>query len=121
MDLSEVEPVERRSTAAIVADRIREAIMRGMLPPGTQLGEVELATRLGVSRGPLREAMQRLVAEGLLVPEGEKRGRFYVASDFLRTIRRQTHESRKVEDPFAETSNSAAPLLPGMEPFLGPG
>jgi len=69
MDLSELEPVERRSTAAIVADRIRTAIMRGTFPPGTQLGEVELAARLGVSRGPLREAMQRLVAEGLLRSE----------------------------------------------------
>jgi DNA-binding GntR family transcriptional regulator len=69
VDLSDLEPVERRSTAAIVADRLREAIMRGTLPPGTQLGEVELATRLGVSRGPLREAMQRLVAEGLLRSE----------------------------------------------------
>ncbi len=69
MDLSDLEPVERRSTAAIVADRIREAIMRGVFPPGTQLGEVELAARLGVSRGPLREAMQRLVAEGLLRSE----------------------------------------------------
>lgn len=64
-----MEPVERRSTAAIVADRIRTAIMRGTFPPGTQLGEVELAAALGVSRGPLREAMQRLVAEGLLHSE----------------------------------------------------
>ena len=72
MDLSELEPVERRSTAAIVADRIRTAIMRGTFPPGTQLGEVELATRLGVSRGPLREAMQRLVAEGLLRSESHR-------------------------------------------------
>jgi DNA-binding GntR family transcriptional regulator len=69
VDLSGLEPVERRSTAAIVADRLRIAIMRGTFPPGTQLGEVELAARLGVSRGPLREAMQRLVAEGLLRSE----------------------------------------------------
>ncbi|MHA6780460.1 GntR family transcriptional regulator [Pseudonocardia saturnea] len=69
MDLTDLEPVERRSTAAIVADRIRTAIMRGTFPPGTQLGEVELAAKLGVSRGPLREAMQRLVAEGLLRSE----------------------------------------------------
>ena len=69
MDLTDLEPVERRSTAAIVADRLRVAIMRGTFPPGTQLGEVELATRLGVSRGPLREAMQHLVAEGLLRSE----------------------------------------------------
>ncbi|WP_232660450.1 GntR family transcriptional regulator [Pseudonocardia sp. TRM90224] len=72
MDLTDLEPVERRSTAAIVADRIREAIMRGTFPPGTQLGEVELAGRLGVSRGPLREAMQRLVAEGLLRSESHR-------------------------------------------------
>ncbi|MHA6796552.1 GntR family transcriptional regulator [Pseudonocardia bannensis] len=69
LDLHDLEPVSRRSTAAIVADRIRQAIMRGTFPPGTQLGEVELAGRLGVSRGPLREAMQRLVAEGLLRSE----------------------------------------------------
>lgn len=69
MDLTDLEPVERRSTAAIVADRLRQAIMRGTFPPGTQLGEVELAARLGVSRGPLREAMQHLVAEGLLRSE----------------------------------------------------
>lgn len=69
LDVSELEPVSRRSTAELVADRIRTAIMRGTFPPGTQLGEVELAGRLGVSRGPLREAMQRLVAEGLLRSE----------------------------------------------------
>jgi DNA-binding GntR family transcriptional regulator len=69
LDPDELQPVERRSTAEIVADRLREAIMRGTLPPGTQLGEVELAARLGVSRGPLREAMQHLVAEGLVRSE----------------------------------------------------
>jgi DNA-binding GntR family transcriptional regulator len=69
VDVEDLEPVSRRSTAAIVADRIRQAIMRGVFPPGTQLGEVELAARLDVSRGPLREAMQRLVAEGLLRSE----------------------------------------------------
>lgn len=65
----ELEPVDRKSTPALVADQLRSAIMRGTLPPGAQLGEVELAGQLGVSRGPLREAMQRLVAEGLLRSE----------------------------------------------------
>lgn len=62
-------PVERQSTPALIADQLREAIARGLLRPGTQLGEVELAAQLQVSRGPLREAMQRLVAEGLLRSE----------------------------------------------------
>lgn len=71
------EPDSRQSTAAIIAARLRDAITRGAFPPGTQLGEVDLARRLGVSRGPLREAMQRLVQEGLL--RGERhRGLFVV-------------------------------------------
>jgi DNA-binding GntR family transcriptional regulator len=71
----ELTPVIRQSTPELVADQLRDAIARGRLAPGTQLGESELAGRLGVSRGPLREAMQRLVAEGLL--RGERnRGLF---------------------------------------------
>lgn len=65
----ELEPVQRKSTAAIVADQLRSAIMYGSLAPGSQLGEADLAAQLGVSRGPLREAMQRLVQEGLLQSE----------------------------------------------------
>ncbi|PRW61669.1 GntR family transcriptional regulator [Actinopolyspora mortivallis] len=65
----ELEPVQRKSTAAIVADQLRSAIMHGSLAPGSQLGEADLAAQLGVSRGPLREAMQRLVQEGLLQSE----------------------------------------------------
>lgn len=77
MNDPQLEPVSRQSTAAIIADRLRDAITRGAFPPGAQLGEVDLAARLGVSRGPLREAMQRLVQEGLL--RGERhRGLFVV-------------------------------------------
>ncbi|WP_295145793.1 GntR family transcriptional regulator [Saccharopolyspora sp.] len=76
----ELEPVQRKSTAAIVADQLRSAIMYGSLPPGTQMGEAELSSRLGVSRGPLREAMQRLVQEGLLHSEPH-RGLFVTTLD----------------------------------------
>src|SRR3712207_6897576 len=40
--------------------------MGGDLVPGARLGEVELADRLGVSRTPVREALTRLAAEGLV-------------------------------------------------------
>lgn len=62
-----VEPVQRESTASIIASRLREAIALGDIPPGAQLGETELAAEFGVSRGPVREGMQRLTQEGLLV------------------------------------------------------
>lgn len=62
-----IAPVDRESTPSIIARKLREAIAHGELAPGTQLGEAELARELGVSRGPLREAMQRLTQEGLLV------------------------------------------------------
>lgn len=75
--LPDIEPVSRESTAAIIARQLRDAIMTGALQPGTQLGEAELAARFQVSRGPLREAMQRLVSEGLLRSE-RHRGLFVI-------------------------------------------
>jgi DNA-binding GntR family transcriptional regulator len=77
MPLADIEPVSRESTAAIIARQLRDAIMNGSLPPGAQLGETELAARFQVSRGPLREAMQRLVSEGLLRSE-RHRGLFVI-------------------------------------------
>ena len=47
---------------------LREQILDGDLAPGTVLGEVEQAARLGVSRTPLREALARLAADGLVSP-----------------------------------------------------
>jgi DNA-binding GntR family transcriptional regulator len=49
-----------------VAHLLRDAILRGETPPGARLGEAELAARLGVSRTPVREALPRLAAEGLV-------------------------------------------------------
>jgi DNA-binding GntR family transcriptional regulator len=50
--------------------RLRALLVRGELAPGARVGEDELATRLGVSRTPVREAMRRLQLEGLLVTDG---------------------------------------------------
>lgn len=45
---------------------IRERIISGVYAMGDRLGEVELATALGVSRTPIREALRRLSADGLV-------------------------------------------------------
>lgn len=61
-----IEPLIQESTPSIIARKLRRAIGDGVLAPGVQLSEAALAKELGVSRGPLREAMQRLAQEGLL-------------------------------------------------------
>ena len=47
-------------------DHLREEIIAGHLQPGAELAEVALSEQLGVSRGPIREAIGRLAAEGLV-------------------------------------------------------
>ena len=54
------------TSAERVLHELRELILGAELPPGSRLGEVELAERLGVSRTPVREALSRLAAEGLV-------------------------------------------------------
>lgn len=49
-----------------VFNSIKEIIIRGDYQPGQRIGEVELAKHLGVSRSPIREAIQRLGQEGLV-------------------------------------------------------
>ncbi|CAN5250351.1 GntR family transcriptional regulator [soil metagenome] len=78
--MESLEPVYRETTAGIIADRIRVAVMDGTFAPGVQLGEAQLAASLEVSRGPVREAMQRLIQEGLLRNE-RHRGVFVIEFD----------------------------------------
>ncbi|WP_329046266.1 GntR family transcriptional regulator [Amycolatopsis sp. NBC_01488] len=61
-----VAPARRRGLADEVADRLRDAIFDGAYAPGSSLREVELAEVLGVSRGPVREALLKLEREGLV-------------------------------------------------------
>jgi DNA-binding GntR family transcriptional regulator len=49
-----------------IYDRVRADIVHGVLRPNQRLVEVELAERLGVSRTPVRETLQRLVLDGLV-------------------------------------------------------
>jgi len=66
---------DKLSTVQRIESTLMEEISVGELSPGMRLDEVRLAERFGVSRTPIREALSRLTAQGILIP-GEKRGVF---------------------------------------------
>ena len=79
--------LEGRPTAQLIADQLREQIVQGMFRPGEQINESVLASQLNTSRGPVREALQRLCQEGILVSR-RNRGVFVLelAIDDIREI-----------------------------------
>ncbi len=105
-----LDPVERRATASVIADVVRERVIDGSFAPGTQLGEVQLAEQLGVSRGPVREALQRLIQEGLL--EGRPHRGVFVArlggEDVLDVYRARRAVERAAAELLVERHGTAA-------------
>lgn len=60
------EDLDRRTTQAMVAGRLRFEILSGLIPPGTRLLQAKIAARMRTSTTPVREAMAELSAEGLV-------------------------------------------------------
>lgn len=73
-------PIDARNTSIVIADQLRDRIIDGSFAPGEQIHEAAVATELAISRGPVREALQRLSQEGLLVAY-RNRGVFVVELD----------------------------------------
>lgn len=63
---------QRKTDATLVAERLRDEIMRGVVAPSTKLKLAALAERYGIGRAPLREAASKLAAEQLLVFEDHR-------------------------------------------------
>ncbi len=66
MTLNNIKKVNKVSITNQVVEVLRNSIVNGDLQPGTHLREVDLAERIEVSRGSVREALIRLEAEGLV-------------------------------------------------------
>lgn len=74
MPLAELPSLGERQTASDhVADALRQAIISGQFEDGEELNQVELAQHFNVSRVPVREALRRLQAEGLVSAEAHRR------------------------------------------------
>jgi DNA-binding GntR family transcriptional regulator len=89
-------PLENRTLREQVVDHLRTEILSNRLAPGTELGEVALARSLGISRGPLREALGQLAAEGLvtIVPRRGAVVKQLTRQEFIDTYQvRETLES----------------------------
>ena len=52
---------------ATIAQALQDEILSGTLPPGTPLSQTDLATRFGVSRIPIRDALAQLAASGVII------------------------------------------------------
>jgi len=72
MDSTLFETLGRELAPEQVTQRLRQAIATGVLRPGERLNQADLAGRLGVSRMPVREALRRLEAEGLVTMQPYK-------------------------------------------------
>ncbi|QIM18777.1 GntR family transcriptional regulator [Leucobacter coleopterorum] len=88
-----------------------DEIQRGILPPGTVLGEVEQSQRLGVSRTPMREAMRRLTADGLIAQQSP---RVTVVTDFDADDIRKLFVTRRALE---ETAARIAATQPDRDVF----
>ncbi len=67
MAIASLKPLRKSLLSENVVGSIRAAILDGKFELGQRLVETELAEQLGVSRGPIREALRLLAAEGLVV------------------------------------------------------
>jgi len=113
--------LRRIERARAVWDRAEQEVSRRKLPERTILALVDATLGYRVRNATYRSAaeisdhlasldLKALVGAGLLVPHGERRGRFYLAADCLKSIRVATRPKKPVEDPFE--SSSSGQLMP---------
>ena len=87
-----VAPEPPVSISEMVQQHLREGILSGVLRAGQALKQDEIATRLGVSRAPVREALNQLERDGLAILR-PRRG--YIVASL------ETNEIADIFDPFA--------------------
>jgi DNA-binding GntR family transcriptional regulator len=95
-DAGPTRPLRVRSVVGLAYDEIRSLIVSGAIPPGVRLGQADLAERLGISRGSVREALRRLAGDGLV--EFEVNRGFFVTDSGLDDVRDRL-EARLVLEP----------------------
>lgn len=79
----------KSKASSLAVERMMQFIHRQEIVPGTILYEQDMASRLGISRTPVRQAFDRMVADGVFERVPDKRGVFFpplTPADFLQVI-----------------------------------
>lgn len=101
--------VRDTSLAKLVRDDMLALILKGVLLPGQRINEPDVASRLGISRVPVREALRELESSGLVVARKH-------AGVFVRQLDapeiRDLYQMRGLLDGFAGRQAAALPLAP---------
>ncbi len=103
----------RESTGQRIESVLLDDIAAGLLQPGERLDETKLASRFGVSRTPVREALSRLTAQGVLVT-GDKRG-VRVAQYSREELAQMFEAMQEIESICARLANQRLTLLARSE------
>lgn len=111
-----LQPITQESTPSLIAAQLRRHISNGTLAPGAQLVEMDIARELGVSRGPVREAIQRLTQEGILV---SIRNKGVFVAEFGEDDLRDVYEARTAIEKAAAGMLLSGDYFHGGEELLG--
>ncbi len=109
-----------------VWDELKSVVERYSLHERTEIALVDAAfgyrvtneryrSENGISNVVASRDLRKLCDLDLLVPVGEKRGRYYVASNSLKEMREKTREPRRMDDPYEVQTIAAEPELPGID------
>jgi DNA-binding GntR family transcriptional regulator len=111
-----IRPPQRRGLTDQVADSIRQAIFSGSFELGDHLNEADIADRLQVSRGPVREALMQLRQEGIVTMEWHRGARIMELSE---QDARELSSLRTVLEVFAGREAALAAVPSDLEAMSG--
>ena len=97
--------LEQPLLVELVTDELRQAIFEGRLKPKERISDYQIANNMGLSRSPVREAIRRLAARGL-VEETARRGA--VVTSLSRADARQVYDCRRALESLAARRLAAA-------------
>jgi len=96
---ADIDADPEESSGPQVARKLREDILTGRIPAGSRLTEAELSSRFGVGRGAVREAVQKLASQGLLISRPNRGA--VVAPEAPREIRNLIVPIRRTVEVYA--------------------